>query len=306
MNFISRYTLIALFAFAPALLAAQAESIFNEIKMNDGIDSVKSKLSDIADEINHHMIENPTFPLASEKEEHVVYSNIKTEYGTIDRAVFTFGDGTLKYVETRGNSTSVFNRYKNEESTNYLDYTVYMSDKLFIDSSKDAAWILTDGGMHTNLFTWNNPFLSESEKNHEEITSSYVIPDFIKMGGSMNALQSEFESHCGFTQVQELDGSDPNAQLQINCFGLEYGGFPRKFEARFGDEKLNVVWILTGEEEEDRIRKALVNEFGDPIFVNDEWEIFHDWQVGLRKDKPEVLLMEKSIGLGYKSSYFGQ
>ena len=83
-------------------------------------------------------------------------------------------------------------------------------------------------------------------------------------------------------------------------------GFPRKVEARFGNNILNVVWILTGKGEEDRIRQALIAEFGNPIFVTDEWEIFNDWQVGLRKDKPEVLLMEKSIGLGYKSSYFKQ
>jgi hypothetical protein len=109
-----------------------------------------------------------------------------------------------------------------------------------------------------------------------------------------------------FTYIEKLDDSDPNAQLQINCFGVDYLGFPRKIEARFGNKKLNVVWILTAKAEEDRIRQALINQYGKPIFVNDDWEIFNNWQVALRKDKPEVLLMEQNIGLEYKSSYFKQ
>ena len=39
---------------------------------------------------------------------------------------------------------------------------------------------------------------------------------------------------------------------------------------------------------------------------NDEWEIFNNWLVGLRKDKPEILLMEKKIALEYKTRYFKQ
>ena len=102
------------------------------------------------------------------------------------------------------------------------------------------------------------------------------------------------------------DGSDPFAQLQIDCFGIEYAGFPRKFEARFGDNKLNVLWILTGKGEEDRIRQELIKHYGKPIFINDDWEIFNDWQIGLRKDKPEVLVMTKEIGMFYKKDYFKQ
>jgi len=126
------------------------------------------------------------------------------------------------------------------------------------------------------------------------------------MGALLDDLKPVFEKNSDFIVAEKLDGSDPNAQIQINCFGVEYLGFPRKVEARFGDNKLNVVWILTGKGEEDRIREALINQYGQPIFVNEDWEIFHNWQVGLRKDKPEVLLMEQNIGLEYKMSYFKQ
>ena len=143
-------------------------------------------------------------------------------------------------------------------------------------------------------------------KVEPEPSSSNEIPAFLKTGAYIDDLKPIFEANSDFTNIEELDGTDPNAQIQINCFGVNYLGFPRKIEARFGDNKLNVVWILTGKGDEDRIRKALINQYENPIFSNDNWEIFNNWQVGLRKDKPEVLLMEKRIGLEYKTSYFKQ
>ena len=82
----------------------------------------------------------------------------------------------------------------------------------------------------------------------------------------MDEIKPVLESNSDFINIEELDGSDPNAQLQINCFGINYFGFPRKIEARFGDDKLNVVWILTAKGEEDRKRKALTHQYGKPIF----------------------------------------
>ena len=81
---------------------------------------------------------------------------------------------------------------------------------------------------------------------------------------------------------------------------MEYAGFPRKLEARFGDKKLNTVWILTAKAEEDRIRKKLTEEYGKALFIDDNWEVFNDWQVLLRKDKPEVLLLTRELGVVYK------
>ena len=126
------------------------------------------------------------------------------------------------------------------------------------------------------------------------------------MGATFEDLQASLEANSTFTFKQDLDGSDPNAQYQINIFGVNYLGFPRKAEARFGDDKLNVVWILLGKAEEDRVRQALIKQYGRPIFTDDIWEVYNKWQVAQRKDKPEILLMEQEIGLDYKKSYFKQ
>lgn len=87
----------------------------------------------------------------------------------------------------------------------------------------------------------------------------------------------------------------PASQVQINCVGYEYAGFPRRIEAVFGDDVLEVVWILTGKNEEGRVRRALVEEFGEAEIVNDVWEVFGDQRVALRKDKPEILMISEKM-----------
>ncbi len=298
--------ILLLFSLLPIINFGQSESVFNGISLNESLETVEQKLSGISEALHRISVKDFSFPLARTKEEHLVCSKVNTEYGVIDRIVFTFADDKLSYIEARGNTSKVFKSHRKDTARTYLDYEVYVKDKLFLNKKKDIARIMTEEAMHVNLFTWKNPYLHPNYKNDKKVGHSGKIPVFLKMGESINELKPLLEVNSEFTKIETLDGSDPNAQLQINCFGVEYLGFPRKIEARFGDDKLNVVWILTAKGEEDRIRKALIDQYGEPIFVNDAWDIFHNWQVGLRKDKPEVLLMTKEIGLHYKTNYFKQ
>ncbi|MBO0321620.1 hypothetical protein J0X14_04865 [Muricauda sp. CAU 1633] len=297
---------ILLFLATPIVLCAQSEIIFNGILLEDSFEKVKQKITEISETSDLISITNPTFPLAKVQEDHFVCTNVKTENGLIENVVFTFADNKLAYIEARGNSYKTFTSKRKDTARTYMDYEIYLEDKLFLKKENDIAWIMTENALHVNLFTWENPYLKSDGTTNTDVNHSSKIPAFLKMGASMNDLKPALDSNSDFIRIEELDGSDPSAQLQINCFGVTYLGFPRKIEARFGDNKLNVVWILTAKEEEDRIRKALINQYGKPIFINDDWEIFNNWQVALRKDKPEVLLMEEKIGLDYKTSYFKQ
>jgi hypothetical protein len=303
---ISKNILAFLSLIFPLVLSAQVEAVFNDIRLNQSLQVVAQKLSEISDSSTIISVDKPSFPLAKSKEEHLVCSQVKTDNGTINRVVLTFADDKLKYIEARGNVVKALTSKLTDTARTYFNYDVYVAEKLFLKKSDDIAWILTQEAMHTNLFAWENPYLNSDDKNETKSKPSSQIPAFIKMGGSFDELKPKLEANSNFTKTEKLDGTDPNAQVQINCFGVDYLGFPRKIEARFGNDILNVVWILTGKGEEDRIRKALTNQYGKPIFVNDDWEVFNNWQVGLRKDKPEVLLVEKKIGLEYKISYFKQ
>jgi hypothetical protein len=290
----------------PLVLSAQVESVFNDVRLNQSLQVVTQKLSEISENLNVISVDKPSFPLANSKEEHLVCSQVKTDNGIINSVVFTFADDKLTYIEARGNVVKALTSKLTDTARTYLSYDVYPTEKLFLKKNDDVAWILTQEAMRNYLFAWENPYLNPDYKSETKSKSSSLIPTFIKMGASLDELKPVLEANSNFTSTQELDGSDPNAQIQINCFGVDYLGFPRTFEARFGNNTLNVVWILTGKGEEDRIRKALTNQYGKPIFVNDVWEVFNNWQVALRKDKPEVLLVEKKIGLAYKTSYFKQ
>jgi hypothetical protein len=290
----------------PLFLSAQAERLFNEIELGAPLELVAEKLGEIAESSDIIFIDNPSFPLAKDKETHLVCSRIKTESGVIQNAVFTFADDQLTFIMAKGNAIKPFTSKHSDTASTYLDYSIYSKDNLFLDKKKDIAWIVNDEAIHVNLFTWENPLLDPSYSREKPQSPFPLIPAFLKMGASMEVIKPLMETNSKFISVEELDGDDPNAQVQINGFGVHCLGFPRKIEARFGDNKLNVVWILTGKGEEERIRKALIDQFGGPIYTNNEWEIYNNWQVGLRKDKPEVLLMEKQIGLAYKSSYFKQ
>jgi len=304
--FTSKYRITCLILIFPLFLSAQAEKLFNDIELGATLKTVKHKLEEISETSKITTINHPNFPLAKKREDHLVCTKIKTGDGLIEVAVFTFADDELTYVEARGNAVETFIASRRDTASTYLDYMFYGKDKLILNKEKDIAWILNDDAMHLNLFTWENPYSDPGFSNDNPKAKSVTIPSFLKMGASVEEMKPLIAANSKFISLEELDGKDPNAQLQINGFGVPYLGFPRKVEARFGDEKLNVVWILTGKGEEERVREALVAQFGAPVYSNDEWEIYNEWQVGLRKDKPEVLLMEKQIGLAYKSSYFGQ
>ena len=283
---------------------AQVEKQFNGVNMKESLATVQSKLKNIVATSKVITVKNTVFPFAKDKEQHLICSELKTESGTISKAVFTFADDQLTNIEARGNVLESLTTKLTDTAINYMDYTVYQKQMLLINPKKDMAWIMTDEAMFSHLFTIENPYLNEEAT--EALPNTGLVPAFLQMGASYEELKDPFKANSSFTFKQELDGSDPNAQYQINCFGVNYLGFPRKAEARFGDDKLNVVWILLGKAEEDRVRQALIKQYGPPIFTDDVWEIFNNWQVALRKDKPEILLMTQEIGLDYKTSYFKQ
>ncbi|WP_347174748.1 hypothetical protein [Polaribacter uvawellassae] len=280
-------------------LNSQIASVFNDFKFGDSINIVQKELSKISDFIKVIEISKPKFPLAKHTETHLLAYKIRIKSKTLEKAVFTFSDNRLCYIEAKGNVLKVFGENRNDKPQNFLGYQVFTNDLLFINKKEDTAWILTPESTHPNLFTWNNPLLIDSNKSMNYNTS-VKIPEFIEMGGSLKNELTKFEKESQIIQVDDLDGSDPNAQIQVNAYGIEYAGFPRKFEARFGNDKLNMIWILTSNGEEDRIRKKLIKEYGKPIFININWEFFHNWTVALRKDKPEVLFLTKELGMQYK------
>ena len=86
---------------------------------------------------------------------------------------------------------------------------------------------------------------------------SVKIPSFIQMDKNTDYLMPLLKNNSTLIEVQKLKETDSITTTQMNCFGIEYAGLPRKFEARFENNKLNMVWILSGKGEENQIREKL-------------------------------------------------
>lgn len=303
---IVKMAMLYLISVYPILSSCQVVGVFNGIAFGMSQAEVKILLSEISTQVIEINLDSPEFPLAKDQEGHLIGEFVESAKGLIHKVGFTFADDKLCYIEARGNAVKSLIESRSDTARTYLDYKVYFSDLLFANVQKDIVWMLTDESIHPNLFTWENPYIASGTLVDPDYTKSAEIPEFVVMGGSLEELKPQFEAKSLMISEEVLDDTDPNAQLQINAFGIEYAGFPRKFEARFGDNKLNMVWILTGKGEENRIREKLIEAYGQSIFSDDAWEAFHDWQIMLRKDKPEVLFMTKKLGEYYKVQYFGQ
>jgi hypothetical protein len=281
---------------------SQSVPNFSNIRFGDSLTNVQKEIEPISSSFKIVKNKIPNFPLAKGSEVHLIVDNVKLKTGKIDKIIFTFSDDKLNYIEVVGNIQQALLSNRKDTAQVFMNYSVYVKDLLFVNLKEDKAWILTKEAAHVGLFTWNNPLLIKPYEL-KTYNSSAKIPEFLKMGKLLEELLPEFKERVTITQLDTLNGSDPNAQFQINSYGIEYAGFPRKFEARFGDNKLNKIWILTGKEEEDRIRKMLIESYGEPIFINNDWEFFNDWMIGLRKDIPEVLFISKTLSEYYKNKF---
>lgn len=288
------------------LTSGQSTKLFNGIKFKESLTSVREKAEPHSKATKLYSSKNPSFPLAREVEDHLVIQDYESSAGRIAEVVFTFADDKLVYIQAYGDAFEILTGHRKDTAQNYGDYVGYWKDLVIAKPKEDKVWILTPEAAHPNLFTWDNPYLPINKGQNMDVDPAVRIPDYLQMGASLEEIKPYLEAASRFTYTQELDGSDPNAQLQIDCFGVPFAGFPRKFEARFGDGKLNMVWILTGKGEEDRLRKRLVDEYGPALYKDEAWEAYNNWQLMLRKDKPELLLLSKELAEFYRRDYFKQ
>ncbi len=268
--------------------SGQMGELFGEIKMSDSSETIKKSMEKLCRSIQEIEV-NPdeiAFPLAQFTEQHLVCSDCsRYDYYFFDKVVFTFSDGRLSFISVKGEGVS-----KISDIEFYKGYKFYTGkDNMVINEKENEAFFLTEEGLHTNLFAWKNPYLN-TEAVVPKYTASGKIPEVFKFEALIGELKPRLEETTTLLDTREF----PNGETQLNCFGMEYAGFPRKIEAKFNAEgKLYLLWILTAKQEESRVKKALIQAYGIPIFVNDTWEVFHDWRISLRKDKPEILVVSK-------------
>lgn len=266
------------------------------LSSDDSIQSSQAKLESRCEEVLEVTIQPPSFPLAKDREVHLICRNFNLDMETVGAIALTFADEKLVMIYARGNAVDPFLGLASGPWQDYLQFSASFKELLVVDRASDQAWIMSAESAHPNLFMWANPYIDDSKR--VEYVASAKTPKILGFGKSLDDLQPLYEAQCDFSHLGTYKVwllNQPEVQQQIDCFGFEFAGFPRKIEAVFGDGILEQSWILTGKGEEDRVRQALIAEYGEPTFVNEQWEVFHNKQVMLRKDKPEVLMLSEKL-----------
>ena len=294
---------------AASLHAEGAGDVFPAIPLGASVAEVRPLLQERCQELTSVRAETPVFPLAAEVEEHLLCSQYSMPSGAvIGEVAFSFGDDSLGLIEARNGAVAALAPIAGPKVWTFSGYDIYMPARVVSHPARDVVWKMNEGALHAHLFLTPNPHL-EAREPTREFDPSAARPSILVFEGSVAELRPVIEAACDITEDQPIKQpwlpSEPQVQLQINCYGYEYAGYPRKIEAVFGDGHLELAWILTGKGEEDRIRKALVDAYGSPLFVSDTVEAFADWQVVLRKDKPEVLMVSKTLAPVYQVQYSG-
>lgn len=248
-------------------------------------------------------VEPPSFPVAVAQEVHLVCTDYRNGSMRIERVALTFADDRLAMFFADGNTLHL-KELSDKPLKRYLHFDASFEDLLVLDPQAGRAWILSEDAAHPNLFMWANPYVEKDAVTR--YAASAAVPGVLRFGATLEDLEPAYQAQCAFMELAQYPVwllSQPEVQQQLDCFGFEFAGFPRKIEAVFGDGILQQAWILTGKGEEDRVREALVAEFGDPIHVDAKWEIFGDGGVMLRKDKPEVLMLSDTLAPLYRAEY---
>ena len=239
-------------------------------------------------------------PVAKNSEVHLICRGYTHMANQLAEVAFVFSDDNLTMVEANGGIDKALANVISEKPMAFMSYEVDFPQLIIKEPAKDSVWFMTNDTVHPHLFLTPNPHMRANKSRIVKHGKNVNHPAILQFGQSIDDLQPLMEKQCNLSYVEQIDkiwlANKPQTQTQINCYGYDYAGYNRKIEAVFGDGILQQAWILTGKGEESRIREMLIAKYGEPQLITEEYEVFNDWQVALRKDKPEVLMVSKTIG----------
>lgn len=291
-----KYAALLLFAFLSLPALADIEIGYG-VSLGDDLASLTSKLEDTCSAIEVYQIDPPGFPLAENREAHLICKNYARNGIAFESSAFTLADDRFVRMEAIGVNHESVEETLGESEVNYLDFRVYANGSLWWSASRRTLVWINDDGLHPNLFAWRNPLLRDTD--YTDLKQSTVLPAVLNFTATFNAQRDSLEDSCTPLLVESIEEvwlpNVPDEQLQANCFNLHFAGFDRKFEFVYGDGDLEVVWVLTAELEERRVRGLLQADWGPASISNEVWEVFGQGRISLRKDRPEILILSDEM-----------
>lgn len=291
-----RSTLLAVLligALSASSRAAGEGGVIAGLAWDDAGSLVLARLQEVCRELHIHAATSVRSPLARHSEQHVTCVDLELPAGRIASAVFVLADDRLKLIEAEGGAVQTLLGDRTDASP-YLGWQVFDGGERFADPGSDTVWLLSEEALHPHLFLWPGPGPVAATD-----AVPATLPDFIRFGSKLESSTPLFAAACPAMAIREIEDvwlpHGPRTQTQIDCLGVEFAGYPRKLEAVFGDGVLELVWILTAEAEEERVRQALVEAHGPSSHASGSWEVFAGGRIALRKDVPEVLAISERL-----------
>ena len=254
-------TLLTLALLAP-VSAFPAIEIGQLIRLGDDIELLQQKLRDACDSIAFKSVTPPSFPLAQRSEQHLICDSYSFNGISFDRAAFTLADDRFVRMEAVGIDVAKIREALGTAEISYLDLDVFAAASYWLNETQGSLIWIDQAGLHSNLFAWQNPYLDDFDEEVQP-SSTRLTPD-ISFTTPIDEQLNHYEDVCSPLLLEKIDEiwlrNAPLNQQQVNCFNLFYAGFPRKFELVYGDGNLQVIWVLTGKPEEQRLRNLLIEE----------------------------------------------
>ena len=236
------------------------------------------------------------FPAASETEVHLRCTTLTLTDGRAGGdAMFTFADDKLVLIHTRGQADNL--RPDAEPVAQFEDFDIYMPQQIIVNAKTGQSAVFGEFPVVPLAFHWDNPAWTSDAVS--ATNAEYFLPPEVVFGASLAEMTATLNDVCALAIGRAMDevwlATKPAVQFQIDCIGYEIAGYPRKLEFVFGDETLQQMWLMFDTGDIPRLREFLTANYGDAISVDDQYEIFDEGRLALRKDIPEIRMVSDEI-----------
>lgn len=140
-----------------------------------------------------------------------------------------------------------------------------------------------------------------------ESTERIEKPQEIVYGASVEETKSRLEKRCDRMNVRTFDPPKvPLAKIshsQIDCFGFDFMGEPRKAEFVFVDGKLQFTWVMVDADDQERIIAAMRKHYKADGLSNKAAIAFPEHRTAWRFEPPEVLFYSEEVAPAFERMF---
>lgn len=131
-----------------------------------------------------------------------------------------------------------------------------------------------------------------------------VKPTLFEFGHSVASIKKNLAGQCDSIITKNNEPiqlpTAKESQSQLDVYGFQFAGKKRSVELIFADDALDIVWILTEAEEEEKFIAQFKELYGEPTHVTSEATFFLDNGTAIRNNPNEILFLSERLKEPYR------